>query len=890
MEEGREGEAMRRRECAELSRYEGGRNADASETCLVDTGSCRQATERWRGLERAERVRMRVGTSIATLTGFAAALGSCIAIGAAAPAALAAAEVAAAPSAGAPGLPDGRVYEQVSPDQKNGGFAGALSSGAGYALAAASGEALLYRNYLAPFGQTSSGTDAYSISQRTPEGWSTRSAVPGGLAYNSVDEEPKSILPSADFTHTLFTAAGSFVTEDPPKQNSSAGMFLAGPEQEMEPRWLTRPEIAFDEAKPQPGKTGTKMVAAAVGASSDLGTVFFVYQGTLLAQDSERASHDSNETGPAGFYEWHEGKLGYAGSLPDGKESPWGAVPAATGASTAWGGAELTDNEAVEEAGSGTTRALFVSPQPEYATQAKEPSELYMRVRSAAGTTRTVLVSREEDGEPAAGSGAETAIAPMAAESGGTEVNPYAYAAPDGRRVFFESRDVLAKSAGGQEPSGAGPWLYEFDAESEKVTWLPDIAAPLFMASSDGSSFIFERREAKTVIPASEREKIENEVFGVCEYEVESGEEFGAPYPTIAQCEAIEGGNQTVFEEALLKIAEAEGRLEETQVATGLALWSHGQASEIASLPESEASTVPVEADPPIGAASTLVLATKVELAPGSFNNTGGYEQVYRYALPTAAQAAGQLSCISCAPAGMTPTSGAALTNDEETKEAGTVRAPFLLSATAGSRGIADEGRRVFFDTAQALVPDAVNGQTDVYEWEQAGAGSCPAGTAGGCLYLISPGTGAHPSFFLDNSESGEGVFFATADGLVEGDTDEAYDVYDARVGGGFPKEAEAASCAAECRAQSQGPSLGSLLTAAPGPSGNLAPPIKASNSSKKAKPKGMNARKRKLAKALKGCRKKHKRRQRKRCERLARKRYDSRNAHKASRDVRRRG
>ena len=58
----------------------------------------------------------------------------------------------------------------------------------------------------------------------------------------------------------------------------------------------------------------------------------------------------------------------------------------------------------------------------------------------------------------------------------------------------------------------------------------------------------------------------------------------------------------------------------------------------------------------------------------------------------------------------------------------------------------------------------------DVYEWEN------------GVVYLISSGKSPLDSFFLDNSENGDDVFFATAQGLVPGDTDGAYDVYDARV------------------------------------------------------------------------------------------------------------
>ena len=49
-------------------------------------------------------------------------------------------------------------------------------------------------------------------------------------------------------------------------------------------------------------------------------------------------------------------------------------------------------------------------------------------------------------------------------------------------------------------------------------------------------------------------------------------------------------------------------------------------------------------------------------------------------------------------------------------------------------------------------------------------------------MYLISSGTSSEESYYLDNSESGGDVFFNTAAGMVPGDRDEAYDVYDARI------------------------------------------------------------------------------------------------------------
>jgi len=90
------------------------------------------------------------------------------------------------------------------------------------------------------------------------------------------------------------------------------------------------------------------------------------------------------------------------------------------------------------------------------------------------------------------------------------------------------------------------------------------------------------------------------------------------------------------------------------------------------------------------------------------------------------------------------------------------------------------------------LVPADANGQTDVYEWEREGTGSCErtsAGfseTSGGCLYLISTGQSTQSSYFGDASADGSNVFFFTRQSLVGQDRDENADVYDARVGGGI--------------------------------------------------------------------------------------------------------
>ncbi len=169
--------------------------------------------------------------------------------------------------------------------------------------------------------------------------------------------------------------------------------------------------------------------------------------------------------------------------------------------------------------------------------------------------------------------------------------------------------------------------------------------------------------------------------------------------------------------------------------------------------------------------------------APLTSYDNAGQGELYLYDAES-----GRLACVSCNPSGAPATSEAYLAGNLSITVA-PERNAFL------TRNLAEGGSRVFFQTQEALVPQDTNGQPDVYEWEREGAGGsggCSrsstsfSASSGGCLYLISTGESADPSYFGDASADGSNVFFFTRQSLVDQDRDENYDLYDGRIEGGI--------------------------------------------------------------------------------------------------------
>ena len=187
--------------------------------------------------------------------------------------------------------------------------------------------------------------------------------------------------------------------------------------------------------------------------------------------------------------------------------------------------------------------------------------------------------------------------------------------------------------------------------------------------------------------------------------------------------------------------------------------------------------------------------------ATGAGPPNGHCDEIYRY--DSAAPLGEALTCVSCNPSGADPSSNALF-----------ARSAYSADNPAGSppRAISDDGSYVFFDTGEGLVPTDTNEKLDVYEWHE------------GRVSLISSGRDSSDSFFLDSSADGSNVFFGTHASLVPADTDSAGDLYDARVGGGFPAPSPAAPCEGDaCETLTPPPNSPTPATeTSPGPGNQL--------------------------------------------------------------------
>jgi hypothetical protein len=414
-------------------------------------------------------------------------------------------------------------------------------------------------------------------------------------------------------------------------------------------------------------------------------------------------------------YEWiaATGEVRHVGVLPNGNE-----------AAASLGGVgqrPLLAQDAVSTDGS---RMYFT------ASDGPDPNQLFLRE----GTTSTrVSVSHASVPDPA-----------------GVQPAMFWTASEDGSRAFFTSCQRLTDDSttavdptftggpcGQDNPpvSAAANDLYRYDVGTDNLT-------DLTTADADGARVlgVVEANDAATAI------------YFVAEGVLASGAADGEPNLYLWRDDGTSDG-EVVFISTLDPLdAETWGR-DNGQVIGG----SLGSILTVASTARRSRVTTD----------GRFLAFQSIESLTGQ--PTGGHSQVYLF--DAQAPAATALHCASCAPDGAPGTADAS------------IRPPNAIVGGAGAlavhlpRYLSSDGSRLFFDTAQALVPGDVNGKVDVYLYED------------GTPRLITTGTADDDAQFIDASVDGDDVFFLTTESLVGWDVDgDRYDLYDARVGGGFPE------------------------------------------------------------------------------------------------------
>jgi NHL repeat len=306
-----------------------------------------------------------------------------------------------------------------------------------------------------------------------------------------------------------------------------------------------------------------------------------------------------------------------------------------------------------------------------------------------------------------------------------------------------------------------------------------------------------------------------------------------------------------------------------------------------------------------------MVFVSHGDLTPDEAREEGP-AQVYRYDAQT-----GSLARVSIGRHGFNDNgnAGALGTSEGSASNGHTGDAGIVTPGDAGAgrlgpkRGdptMSDDGTHVFFQSPVALTPKALNdvvadtekllggrGEStipqvfyaqNVYEWEQEGVGSCPAGESAGCVSLISDGRDtslsvSRASFqgesavrLLGSDTTGANVFFTTADQLVPQDIDTQLDIYDARVcTASDPCIPPLAPVPAPCLGEAchgipaATPSLLTPGSASFNGAGNLTPTAPVTKALTRAK---------KLDRALALCHRDKKKPKRQACERQARQKY----------------
>lgn len=752
------------------------------------------------------------------------------------------------------GLPDDRAWEMVSPPDKHGAPIEALTREGGEIVAAEDGSAFAYLANGA-IEEEARGNRSFEPQQdlavRGREGWVSEDiATPQERAAGANFGAPEYQFFSPDLSLALLVP---FVPEPPLAPGVTGKSVYLRADSPIVPEASEAQSYAEAQEQAVEGglAPGFLPVASAtfLDGTPDLSSVVLEFS--------------AGPSGP-GLYEWSTGgSLRLVGELPGGGSA---------GTNASLGYYEVRAH-AISNDGA---RVIWTASQ-------ETPGHLYLRDTV---TEQTIdLDAAQGVSEPAIGAAR------------------FQTASTDASQVFFTDDQLLVNGASG-EPNGERP-------ESDLyVCELVETAGRLGCALQD------------LTIPlhAGEHAAVQGQVLGANE---DGSSVFLVAQGVLAENENAAGETARSGQDNLYEL-QREGQV-----------WSRTFIAKLSSEDAPDWDAGPNVSDENLAFQTAKVSPNGEYLAFMSQRGLTGYdnedvsskhpgermdEEVYLYDTHTK-----DLTCVSCDPTGARP--AGVLDQEASSEGIGLVvdrreswRGQWLAGSIPGwtsesiklalnqSRFLNDEGR-LFFDGADPLVPsiapedrtreETVNGHRqpvgveNVYEYEPAGVGGCASGPTVGCVALISSGTSQKESAFLEATPSGDDVFFLTAAQLAPQDADDTFDIYDARVGGGFA----APSAPHVCRSVEECHSLPSSGPAAIGPSGSLTlsgagNPLQPSSTAthevtsvKKGDVKPLT-RAQKLTMTLKACRKHypHAKRRRAACEAHARALYGPKSKNRAKR------